>query len=141
GIIAKKASSKYYPGKRSKDWLKIKTTLQQEMVIGGFTSPQGSRTGIGALICGYYENNKLIFGGKVGSGFDEVTLENIEKKLKSLGRKTSPFAEEPKLKNSYWVTPSLVAQVKFMEWTEEGLMRHPVFLGLKIDKDAKNVVL
>lgn len=141
GIIAKKASSKYYEGKRSKDWLKLKSTLQQEMVIGGYTSPQGSRTGIGAIICGYYQDGKLIYAGKVGSGFDEATLKTLEKKLKKLDRKTSPFKTEPKLKESHWVTPSLVAQIKFMEWTAEGSMRHPVFVGLKIDKDAKNVVL
>lgn len=141
GIIAKKSTSKYQEGKRSKDWLKIKTTLQQEMVIGGYTSPQGSRTGIGALICGYYKGDKLIYGGKVGSGFDETTLKDLEKKLKRLERKTSPFEQEPKLKDSHWVTPTLVAQIKFMEWTEEGSMRHPVFLGLKIDKDSKKVVL
>ena len=141
GIIAKKSSSKYHDGKRSKDWLKIKTTLQQEMVIGGYTSPQGSRTGIGAIICGYYQDGKLIYGGKVGSGFDEATLIDLEKKLKRLDRKTSAFEKEPKLKDSHWVTPSLVAQIKFMEWTQDGSMRHPVFLGLKIDKDAKKVIL
>ncbi len=141
GIIAKKATSKYHEGKRSKDWLKIKTTLQQEMVIGGYTSPQGNRTGIGAIICGYYQDGKLIYGGKVGSGFDELTLKDLEKKLKRLDRKTTPFEKEPKLKDAHWVTPSLVAQIKFMEWTEDGSMRHPVFLGLKTDKDAKKVVL
>ena len=141
GIIAKKSTSKYHEGKRSKDWLKIKTTLQQEMVIGGYTSPQGNRTGIGAIICGYYQDGKLIYGGKVGSGFDEATLKDLEKKLKRLDRKTSPFDQEPKLKDSHWVTPSLVAQIKFMEWTEDGSMRHPVFLGLKTDKDAKEVIL
>ena len=87
GIIAKKATSKYHEGKRSKDWLKIKTTLQQEMVIGGYTSPQGSRTGIGALICGYYEGKKLLYSGKVGTGFDEITLKELEKELKKLERK------------------------------------------------------
>ncbi len=141
GIIAKKATSKYHDGKRSKDWLKIKTTLQQEMVIGGYTSPQGSRTGIGAIICGYYKDNKLMYAGKVGTGFDEETLLDLEKKLKRLERKTSPFEKEPKLKDSHWVTPSLVAQIKFMEWTADGSMRHPVFLGLKTDKDAKKVLL
>ncbi len=141
GIIAKKSTSKYHEGKRIKDWLKIKTTLQQEMVIGGYTSPQGSRTGIGALICGYYQDKKLIYGGKVGSGFNEMTLKDLEKKLKRLDRKTSPFDNPPKLKDSHWVTPTLVAQIKFMEWTEEGSMRHPVFLGLKTDKDAKKVIL
>ncbi len=141
GIIAKKATSKYYEGKRSKEWLKIKTTLQQEMVIGGYTSPQGNRKGIGALICGYYKDDKLVYAGKVGTGFDEITLKSLEVTLKRLGRKTTPFVKEPKLKDSHWVTPSLVAQIKFMEWTENRSMRHPVFLGLKTDKDAKKVLL
>lgn len=141
GIIAKKATSKYREGKRNKDWLKIKTTRQQEMVIGGYTSPQGSRTGVGAIICGYYEDGKLIYAGKVGSGFDEATLKDVEKRLKRLDRKTTPFDQEPKVKDSHWVTPSLVAQIKFMEWTEDGSMRHPVFIGIKTDKDAKNVIL
>lgn len=141
GIIAKKSDSTYRQGKRSKDWLKIKTTLQQEMVIGGYTSPQGSRTGIGALICGYYKDDKFVYAGKIGSGFDEDTLKDLEKKLKRLDRKTSPFDLEPPLKDSHWVTPSLVAQIKFMEFTADGVMRHPVFLGLKIDKDPKMVVL
>ncbi|MGV8993937.1 MAG: DNA ligase D [Flavobacterium sp.] len=141
GIIAKKATSKYNEGKRSKDWLKIKTTLQQEMVIGGYTSPQGSRTGIGALICGYYEGEKLLYSGKVGTGFDEITLKELEKKLKKLERNTPPFDQEPKLKDAHWVTPSLVAQIKFMEWTDDGNMRHPVFLGLKTDKNAQKVTL
>ena len=82
GIIAKKATSKYDEGKRSKEWLKIKTTLQQEMVIGGYTSPQGNRKGIGALICGYYKDDKLVYAGKVGTGFDEITLKSLEVILK-----------------------------------------------------------
>ncbi|HEX9979738.1 MAG TPA: DNA ligase D [Flavobacterium sp.] len=140
GIIAKKISSKYYTDKRSKDWLKIKTEMQQEMVIGGYTDPQGSRVGIGALLCGYYKDGGFQYSGKVGSGFNEESLNDLRKKLDKLERKTSPFVKAPKMKDAHWVEPKLLAQIKFTEWTETGSMRHPVFLGLRDDKSAKKVI-
>lgn len=142
GIIAKKVTSKYNDGKRSKDWLKVKTEMQQEMVIGGFTEPQGSRKGIGALLCGFYKNGKLHYSGKVGSGFTEAILSDLEKKLTKIETETCPFVEKPKLPGKiHWVKPEMLAQIKFSEWTETESMRHPVYLGLREDKPAKKVVM
>ncbi|AWI24591.1 DNA ligase D [Flavobacterium pallidum] len=141
GIIAKKSDSRYQTDKRSRDWLKIKTDKQQEMVIGGFTEPQGGRKGIGALLCGYYDGKDLIYSGKVGSGFTEHILEDLRKKLDRIERKASPFTTIPKEKNVHWVSPKLIAQLKFSEFTETGSMRHPVFLGLRSDKDPKDITI
>jgi bifunctional non-homologous end joining protein LigD len=141
GIIAKKCDSKYHTDKRSRDWLKIKTDKQQEMVIGGFTDPQGGRKGVGALLCGYYNGKDLVYSGKVGSGFTEPVLEDLRKKLDRIPRKASPFSTAPKEKNVHWVSPKLIAQLKFSEFTETGSMRHPVFLGLRADKDPKDITL
>lgn len=142
GIIAKKIDSAYHEGKRTKDWLKIKTEMQQEMVIGGFTEPGGSRKGIGALLCGFYRNGKLHYSGKVGSGYTEKILEELEKKLSVIETGTSPFADTPRLPGKvHWVKPQLLAQIKFSEWTETDSMRHPVFLGLRDDKSAKKVIM
>ncbi len=141
GVIAKKASSKYAMGKRSKDWLKIKTEKQQEMVIGGFTEPQGGRHGLGALLCGYYDGKTLKYSGKVGSGFSDAVLKDLRSQLDKLERKSAPFSDPPKEADVHWVTPKLVAQVKFSELTETNAMRHPVFLGLREDKKASEVTL
>ena len=141
GIIAKKATSKYHHDKRTKDWLKIKTDKQQEMVIGGFTNPQGSRKGLGALLCGYYKDGEFHYSGKVGTGFTEVLLEDLRKKLEKLERKTAPFVNPPKMSGIHWVNPELVVQIKFSEFTETGSMRHPVYLGLRDDKKATEVTI
>jgi bifunctional non-homologous end joining protein LigD len=142
GIIAKKTDSVYHEGKRTKDWLKIKTEMQQEMVIGGFTEPGGSRKGIGALLCGFYKDGKLHYSGKVGSGYTEKILEDLESKLTKIESKTSPFIDAPRLPGKiHWVKPKLLAQIKFSEWTETDSMRHPVFLGLREDKPAKKVTM
>ena len=141
GIIAKKGNSIYGEGKRSKDWLKIKIEKQQEMVIGGFTNPKGSRNGLGALLCGYYTDEKLHYSGKVGTGFTDKTLKILRSKLDKIERKTSPFAITPDEPNVHWVTPKLVAQIKFSEFTETNKMRHSVYLGLRSDKKAKDVIL
>ena len=141
GIIAKKADSKYLTDKRSKDWLKIKTDKQQEMVIGGFTDPRGGRSGIGALLCGYYEGSELKYSGKVGSGYTEAILKELREKLDKIERKSSPFSTIPKEPGVHWVSPKLVAQIKFSEFTETGSMRHPVYLGLRKDKNPKDVVI
>lgn len=140
GLIAKKITSHYHVGKRTKDWLKIKVTKEQEMVIGGYTEPQGSRVGFGALLLGYYEDGKLIYSGKVGTGFNNEVLEELHATLQKRERKTSAFTTQPEERNAHWVTPNLVAQVKYSEWTESGSLRHPVFIALRNDKDAKQVV-
>lgn len=139
GLIAKKVTSRYHVNKRSKDWLKIKVTKEQEMVVGGYTDPKGSRTGFGSLLLGYYEDGKLIYSGKVGTGFNEDMLKDMHGSLKKLERKTSPFATQPEERDAHWVTPNLVAQVKYSEWTESGSLRHPVFIALRNDKNPKDV--
>ena len=139
GIIAKRADSRYI-GTRSTDWLKIKCVLQQEFVIGGFTAPQGTREHLGALLVGYYEDGRLRYAGKVGTGYDAATLEYLRRRLAPLRRRTSPFAPGPvPTADVQWVTPRLVAQIGFGEWTTAGLLRHPRFLGLRGDKAAKEV--
>lgn len=139
GIIAKRAES-HYVSSRSTDWLKIKCVQQQEFVIGGYTGPQGAREHLGALLVGYYDGGKLRFAGKVGTGYDRHTLELLSRRLAPLHRRTSPFAPGPvPAAEVQWVTPKLVAQIGFGEWTEAGLLRHPRFLGLREDKAAREV--
>lgn len=141
GIIAKRKTATYSENRRSKNWLKIKTGSEQEMVIGGFTEPSGSRSGLGALLCGYYdENGNLVYSGKVGTGFSDAVLKDLRRRLDQIERKTAPFVKPPREKGAHWVKPDLVAQLKFSEWTETGSMRHPVFLGLREDKSAKEVI-
>jgi len=141
GVIAKKASSVYKVGARTKDWLKIKAKMQQEAVIAGFTEGKGSRKHFGALILGVHENDELVYIGHTGGGFDEKKLVNVIQKLKPLIRKTSPFKIAPKTKTKVtWVKPQLVCEVTFQEWTDSGQMRIPIFLGLREDKQAHEVV-
>ncbi|MBA3892337.1 MAG: ATP-dependent DNA ligase [Gemmatimonadales bacterium] len=140
GILAKRAESRYVSG-RSADWLKIKCVQQQEFVIGGYTEPQGTREHLGALLVGYHDGDgKLRYAGKVGTGFDRDALEMLYRKLVPLHRRTSPFAPGPVPGGAVqWVTPNLVAQIGFGEWTGAGLLRHPRFLGLRDDKAARDV--
>ncbi len=139
GIIAKRADARYV-GARSTDWLKIKCIQQQEFVIGGYTAPQGSREHLGALLVGYYDEGKLRYAGKVGTGYDRAALELLDRRLLPLHRQTSPFAPGPVPGGAVqWVTPRLVAQIGFSEWTTAGLLRHPRFLGLRDDKSAREV--
>src|SRR5437763_1615752 len=135
GIVAKLRDSPYQPGMRSSAWLKIKAVRQQEVVIGGFTEPRGGRRHFGALIVGVYEDGKFVYAGHVGGGFDERSLESLAKLMKPLIVKTSPFSGEPPRGNEKptWVRPKLVAEVKRAEWTRDGVMRQPVFLGLRDD--------
>jgi len=140
GLIAKKISSKYYINKRSKDWLKIKVTKEQEMVIGGYTNPQGSRSNFGSLLLGYYEDGKFLYSGKVGTGFNEDSLNDMYEKLVALEQDASPFEVKPKERGAHWVKPDLVAQIKYSEWTETNSLRHPVFIALRNDKNPKDVV-
>lgn len=139
GIMAKKKDSVYHIGRRSHDWLKIKTHMEQEVVIGGFTEPKGSRQYFGALLVGVYEGKKLIYAGKVGGGYTDRLLSDVHGQLVSLIQKESPFEDAPKMSGVTWIKPKLVAEVSFGEWTDEGLMRQPIFKGLRIDKSPKEV--
>jgi bifunctional non-homologous end joining protein LigD len=140
GIIGKDGQSPYREGLRTSSWVKIKTRQRQEAVIGGFTSPRGSRVGLGALVLGVYDNDELIYIGHTGGGLDTRGLEDLTERLSELETKTCPFAKKPKT-NAHvrWVEPTLVCEVEFQEWTEDGRMRQPVFLGLREDKKAKQV--
>jgi bifunctional non-homologous end joining protein LigD len=142
GVIAKRADSPY-TGRRSRDWLKFKCSQGQELVIGGFTAPRGSRIELGALLVGVYDTpggGTLRYAGKVGTGFDRATLIELGGRLRELRRATSPFADAPRLRDATWVEPSLVGQFGFAEWTDAGRLRHPRFLGLRGDKPAREVV-
>src|SRR5215469_9057698 len=140
GIVAKHATSVYEP-RRSREWLKIKITGEQEFLIGGFTEPQGSRDYFGALVLGFHEGGKLLWAGNVGTGFDQKLLTSIYAKLKPLIIPKSPFADKPAPERGItWVKPELVCEVKFTEWTEDRKLRAPVFLGLRDDKQADEVV-
>jgi DNA ligase D-like protein (predicted ligase) len=139
GVIAKRADSPYRHG-RSPDWLKFKCARGQELVIGGFTDPQGARHGFGALLLGYHENGELRYAGKVGTGFDEKLLASLHARLKEREVRRSPFGGPVKEPGAHWVRPDLVAQVGFSEWTRDGRLRHPRFAGLREDKKAAEVV-
>jgi len=139
GLIAKRADSPYTHG-RSRDWLKFKCSAEQELVIGGFTAPKGSRTDLGALLLGYYDGGRLRYAGKVGTGFTQATLRDLAARLEPLETGASPFTDEVRERHVSWVRPELVAQVGFSEWTRDGRLRHPRFLGLRDDKAAAEVV-
>lgn len=140
GLIAKRADSTYVHS-RSRNWLKFKCVNRQELVIGGYTEPKGSRSGFGALLLGYYEDDSLRYAGKVGTGFDDATLKRLGKKLQKLERDRSPYADSvQRRKGVHWVRPKLVAEIGFTEWTRKGRLRHPRFLGLRDDKKAEEVV-
>ena len=140
GVVAKRRDSAY-ASKRSRDWLKIKCHLRQEFVVGGYTVPQGARTHFGALHLGLYERGELVYVSKVGTGFDDRALESISEKLRPLVRATSPFARgTPAGRGHTWVEPRLVAEVRFGEWTRDGGIRHPSFVGLRSDKRPEECV-
>jgi bifunctional non-homologous end joining protein LigD len=141
GLIAKRADAPYRGG-RTRDWLKFKCESGQEFVIGGFTDPQGSRTGFGALLLGYYDTGgRLVYAGKVGTGFDNQTLRSLHDRLAAIERPSSAFdAGTLPRSGVHWVEPKLVAQVGFSEWTTAGELRHPRFQGLRNDKDPGEVV-
>jgi bifunctional non-homologous end joining protein LigD len=140
GIVAKKRDGAY-ASKRSRDWLKIKCHLRQEFVVGGYTVPQGARTHFGALHLGLYDKGELVYVSKVGTGFDDRALETISEKLRPLVRATSPFARgTPAGRGHIWVEPGLVAEVRFGEWTRDGGIRHPSFVGLRLDKRPEDCV-
>ena len=140
GVIAKRAESRYV-NRRSRDWLKLKCSFEQEFVIGGFTAPKGSRTEFGALLAGYWEEGRLRYAGKVGTGFDHATLRSLGAAMREVERADPPFADiRPVPRDARWTEPRLVAQVAFSEWTRDGRLRHPRFLGLRDDKPAAEVV-
>jgi bifunctional non-homologous end joining protein LigD len=139
GVIAKRASSRY-AATRSRDWLKVKCSRGQELVIGGWTAPKGSRKRLGALLVGYYENSSLRYAGKVGTGFDERTLQQLGDELERRERSTPPFMADGLPRAARWAEPELVAQVAFSEWTRDGKLRHPRYQGLRYDKPAREVV-
>ena len=140
GIMAKKKES-LYRSVRTRDWLKIKTGMRQEVVIGGFTKPQGSRAYLGALLVGVYKKGKLVYAGHVGGGFNREGLKEMYEKLKKITVSKSAFAIEPHPNTPVtWVRPKLVCEVKFAEWTEDGMLRQPVFMGIRVDKSPKQVV-
>jgi bifunctional non-homologous end joining protein LigD len=149
GIIAKRVRSIYEPDRRSGSWLKVKTVTEQEFVIGGFTEPKGSREHFGALLVGYYKGAQLMFASKVGTGFNTDTLGALHKRFKKLETTVCPFVNVPtkgpnglsraEMRRCTWLLPALVCQVRFTEWTSDGGLRHPVFMGLRDDKRPHDV--
>lgn len=140
GIIAKRANSRYFPGRRSNDWLKIKNHHTTEAVIGGFTGPRGGRKYFGALILGVFKGKALHYVGHTGTGFTEKSLKALHEKMEPLVRKTSPFTQKIPVNNpATWIRPVLACQIKYTEKTREGILRHPVFQGLRIDKPAEEI--
>jgi bifunctional non-homologous end joining protein LigD len=138
GVIAKRASAPYQHG-RSSDWLKLKCAHGQELVIGGFTAPRGGRKGLGALLLGYYADGALRYAGKVGTGFDDQMLVDLRRRLDGMALAESPYADRVREPGVRFVEPHLVAEIGFTEWTADGRLRHPRFLGLRRDKAAKEV--
>ena len=139
GLVAKRAGSAYRGG-RSGDWLKLKCSCRQELVVGGFTAPKGARAGFGALLLGYWEEGSLLYAGKVGTGFSDAVLRDLMARLEELELASSPFSTPVSEKGARWAQPVLVAEVAFTNWTPDGRLRHPSFLGLRADKDSREVV-
>jgi len=141
GVIAKRRGSPY-EHRRSKHWLKMKIEASQELVVGGFTDPQGARVGLGALLVGYYDGDDLVFAGKIGTGFDTALLLDLRKRLDKLEIPKTPFTIAtglPRLR-AHWVRPSIVVQVSFIEWTGNNKLRHPRLIGVRFDKSPREVV-
>ena len=141
GVVAKRRGSPY-EHRRSKHWLKMKCESSQEFVVGGFTDPQGTRVGLGALLVGHYEGSDLVFAGKIGTGFDTKLLLDLRRRLDAVEVPQTPFTKAtglPRLR-VHWVKPDIVVQVAFIEWTVHGKLRHPRLIGVRFDKNAREVV-
>jgi ATP-dependent DNA ligase len=141
GVIAKRRGSPY-EHRRSKHWLKMKIEASQELVVGGFTDPQGARVGLGALLVGYYDADDLVFAGKIGTGFDTKLLIDLRRRLDALEIPKTPFTIAkglPRLR-AHWVRPSIVVQVSLIEWTGNNKLRHPRLIAVRFDKSAREVV-
>jgi bifunctional non-homologous end joining protein LigD len=139
GVIGKDPTSIYRAGERTTAWSKVKVRAEEEFVIGGFTAPRGARQYLGALLVGAWDDGRLRYAGKVGTGFTEATLADLHRRLASRRRSQSPFVDPPRERELVWVEPELVAQLGFTERTDDGKLRHPTFLGLREDKDARDV--
>ena len=141
GVIAKRRGSRY-EHRRSKQWLKMKCESSQEFVVGGFTDPQGTRVGLGALLVGYYESSDLVFAGKIGTGFDTALLLDLRRRFDAIEIGQTPFTRATGLPRvrAHWVTPTVVVQVAFIEWTVHDKLRHPRLIAVRFDKDAREVV-
>jgi DNA ligase D-like protein (predicted ligase) len=140
GVMAKNGDSTYV-SRRTREWLKFKCVKEQEFVIGGYTDPERTRIGFGALLVGYYHRGKLVYAGKVGTGYDTATLRRLAAELARLETSRSPFAADVLPRTGvHWVKPKLVAEVRFTEWTPDGKLRHPRFVGLRDDKRPEEVV-
>jgi bifunctional non-homologous end joining protein LigD len=142
GIISKRRDLPYREGRHG-GWVKTKCSARQEFVIGGFTDPEGMRAGLGALVIGYYEGDRLVFSGKVGTGFSHNLALDLRRRLDAIERKACPFTPPPRGalgRNAHWVKPALVCEVVFTEWTSDGKIRHPSFQGLRADKNPREVV-
>jgi bifunctional non-homologous end joining protein LigD len=143
GIISKRSDAPYTSG-RAKTWLKTKCRRRQELVVGGFTEPRGQRSGLGALLVGYYEGRTFRYAGKVGTGFSSRQLDELYKQLEPIERDTSAFSPPPARAltgpTAHWVEPKLVVEIAFGEWTQDGRLRHPAFQGVRLDKLAADVV-
>ena len=140
GVIAKRRGSPY-EHRRSKLWLKMKCEASQELVVGGFTDPQGARVGLGALLVGYFEEDDFVFAGKIGTGFDTKLLLDLRRRLDALEVPATPFTKAkglPRLR-VHWVRPEIVVQVSFIEWTAHGKLRHPRLIAVRFDKNAREV--
>ena len=140
GIIAKRTDARYYPGVRSRDWLKLKVEFRQEFVVGGYTEPRNTREHLGALLLGYYDGDDFVYVGHTGGGFNRESLADMARRLRRLERKSSPFSTPVRTNEKpHWVRPEVVVEVKFNEWTADGRLRIPIFLGVRDDKDAREV--
>jgi bifunctional non-homologous end joining protein LigD len=141
GVIAKRKDAPYEPGRRSRGWLKLKIEHRQELVVGGYTEPRNSREHLGAILLGYYDDEgQLIYAGHTGGGFSRATLDDMYRRLTPLERKTCPFVKQPRTnERAHWVRPRVVVEVKFNEWTAEGKLRQPIFVGVRDDKDPRTV--
>ncbi len=141
GVMAKRVAAPYRPGQRTRDWLKLKIEQRQEFVVGGYTEPRRTREHLGALLLGYYDDaGQLVYAGHTGSGFTRASLRELHKRLNRLPRKTSPFTTVPRTNEAaHWVRPQLVVEIRFNEWTRQGKLRQPIFVGMRDDKDPAHV--